>query len=299
MDFYIVTPTYQSERFLAETIESVLSQVGDFSLHYHIQDGGSSDSTVQIISGYEKRIGAGEFSSRKRSLRFTWASGKDAGMYDAINRGFEKTSGEICAWINSDDVYLPGALANMNSAFTRFPELDWIKGVTRYIDDRSEVLSEGECFFYDRRWIRRGIYGNEAYFIQQDSVFWRRTLWEHAGPIDPALKLAGDFAVWYKFAAITSLATLNVPVSAFRKVAGQLSQDIRRYRSEMATVSGGRKSYPLIRFFFRLALRDPTPISQILFTVFFRKRAIFLKPMSDGSLAKKITYRFSRPARKA
>ncbi|HEY4500327.1 MAG TPA: glycosyltransferase, partial [Candidatus Paceibacterota bacterium] len=100
MKFSIVTPVYNGQAHIRETIESVLSQEGDFEIEYFIMDGGSTDATVEIVLEYASR-----------DKRVSVFSEKDSGMYDAVNKGFFKATGDVYAYINSDDVYEPGAFA--------------------------------------------------------------------------------------------------------------------------------------------------------------------------------------------
>jgi hypothetical protein len=89
---------------------------------------------------------------------------------------------------------------------------------------------------YAQELIRRGLYGREAYFIQQDSVFWRAELWRASGGLDQTFRLAGDYDLWMRFAAREPLYTLDFPVSCFRKVRGQLSGDLAAYRQEQQRI---------------------------------------------------------------
>ncbi len=269
MKFGIVTPTFQGARFLRETIESVLSQEGDFSIHYHIQDGGSTDGSFAIFKEYEAKVKRGEYSGCQKTLEFTWHSENDSGMYDAINRGFKRMDCDFYAWINSDDTYTAGAFNHIANVFQVFPKIEWLKGVTDYIDEDSKLLVAGRCYLYEKEWILKGIYGNESYFLEQDSMFWRKSLWSRAGPIDSSLKLAGDFYLWFKFAQSSELYSLNERVSSFRKVAGQLSQDLPKYRSEMNDILGGeREAFPAIKFFFKILRRLPFQVGQTIFSSF-------------------------------
>jgi glycosyltransferase involved in cell wall biosynthesis len=209
----IVTPVYNGAATLRETIESVLSQEGDFELEYFVIDGGSTDSTARI---------ARECAARDK--RLTVVSESDNGMYDAVNKGFARATGDIMAWINADDVYLPGTFQTMVKVFSSLPEVAWAKGRTVFIDQSGKRTGVAPCYVFNKSWIESGIYGRNAYFINQDSVFWRKSLWEKAGPINSNLRLAGDYDLWIKFAKYTDLWSIDFEASCFRTRAGQLSE---------------------------------------------------------------------------
>src|SRR3972149_7029872 len=101
----IVTPSFNQGRFIGETIESVISQEGDFLLEYLIMDGGSTDNSVEVIKKYEDLLKGGGWPVRCRGIEYRWVSVKDNGQADAINKGFMASKGETLAWLNSDDVY--------------------------------------------------------------------------------------------------------------------------------------------------------------------------------------------------
>ncbi|HEY4743504.1 MAG TPA: glycosyltransferase [Desulfuromonadaceae bacterium] len=232
MKFSIVTPTFNSERFLRETIQSVLSQQGDFTIEYIFVDNCSQDNTRAIIADFERLIDSGAYPVGCNGVTISYHREKDNSMYEAINRGFAMATGDVHAWINSDDIYLPGAFAIVARSFSRFPEVRWLKGITVYSNDSSTIYEAGRCFLYDREWLKRGVYGRDAYFVQQASVFWRADLWKRAGGIDSRFKKAGDYFLWLKFAEHAPLYSLKAYVACFRKVAGQLSEDALSYRQE-------------------------------------------------------------------
>lgn len=294
MKLAIVTPSYRSARFIRETIESVLEQDRDFDLYYHIQDGGSDDGTIAILEEYSARVARGEFQRSGSRLNFTWDSRPDGGMYAAINLGFSKVHGDINAWINADDRYAPNTFKNAIKVFRQFSQVEWLKGITQYIDEQSRTIFSGRCYLYDRDWIRDGIYGNEAYFVEQDSIFWRRRLWDQAGPIDPKLRLAGDFELWTKFANYAELYSVPWIFSSFRKVDGQLSQNLSRYRNEMFSIVKNRKKRPIVRLFFRAALRLRWPVFQWAYAFLFRKKHRLVIPTPDGTLTLRFTNHYSR-----
>ena len=106
MKLSIITPCYNSENFIEETIESVLSQRGDFEIEYIIVDGGSTDRTLSIVRKYNDWIESGSFPIKCSKANITYISERDKGMYDALAKGFKLVTGDIIAYINSDDFYL-------------------------------------------------------------------------------------------------------------------------------------------------------------------------------------------------
>jgi len=115
-----VTPVFNQVEFIERTILSVINQ--DYpNFEYIIVDGGSTDGTLDIIKKYESSL-------------CKWISEPDAGMYDALNKGFKLTSGEIMGWINGDDILFPGAFFNMRRLFHDLPEINWIQGLNIFID---------------------------------------------------------------------------------------------------------------------------------------------------------------------
>lgn len=240
MKFSIVTPSRNCEKYIAETMDSVLSQKGDFEIEYIVMDGASTDRTFEIVKAYERRMAEGACPTVCAKVTFRSKSEPDGGMYDAINKGFAMADGDVFAYLNSDDVYLPGALQSVAGVFKNFPEIQWLKGITSYIGEDSRITSRGKCYLYDRDWIRRGVYGREAYFIQQESVFWRAALWHKAAPIDIRYDLAGDYYLWTRFAAFADLVSMKREVSCFRDHPGQLSKNFSVYMEQVKQISGRR-----------------------------------------------------------
>lgn len=264
MRFGIVTPSRDSAPFLREAIGSVLSQEGDFEIDYLVVDGGSTDGTLDILREY-----AGEGGGRpllREGVSFRWISEADDGMYDAIRKGFGAVSGDLLAWINADDVYRPGAFAAVARAAAAFPGIDWIKGVTDYIDAESRPLRQGRCLPYRQAWIRDGIYGREARFIQQDSVFFRPALLAKAGDAYARLALAGDYALWTAFARHAPLHSLDARVSCFRTVPGQKSEAREAYARECeAARPPGGLLRRRVGWYHRNRGRIPAPLRPLLY----------------------------------
>src|SRR5882757_890676 len=125
----VITPVMNAVAFIDETIRSVISQTGDFSIRYHIQDGGSSDGTVELLRRWERKLQGGN-SLGGANVKFSWESERDRGMYQAINKGFAfvepefastKTAVVALTWINSDDILLTNSLKTVFDYFSKNP----------------------------------------------------------------------------------------------------------------------------------------------------------------------------------
>ena len=193
----IITPSYNQEKFIAQTIESVVNQHYP-NLEYIVIDGKSTDNSLDIIKKYDDKISY-------------WVSEPDKGHGNALNKGFAKSSGEIMAWINSDDLYMPWTLKTVAEVFTAFPEVDWIVGISSFIRN-------GGIFNVDR--IYKNIYDyliGDFQWIQQESVFWRRSLWEKAGGhINEDMKLMVDGELWCRFFRHAKLHQVNTILAGYR-----------------------------------------------------------------------------------
>ncbi len=265
----IVTPSFNSARFIRQTIQSVISQNGDFYIEYIVVDNCSMDGTKEIVEEFQSLLFEKEFSLGCKGVELVFLSGQDKGMYDAINKGFAKATGDIYAWINADDIYLPGAFSTIVKVFTNYEDVHWLKGITSYITEESTIWKAGHCLLYTQQWIKEGVYGRDHYFIQQDSVFWRAWLWKKTGGISANFKVAGDYYLWTKFAEYTPMITVRVWLSCFRAVKGQLSTDIKTYRQEATQFSPRNNKSKLISLFFRLEKRLPSFLKSFVFRMIF------------------------------
>jgi len=129
MKISIVTPSFDRADYLDDTIESVLTQAGDFDLEYVIQNAGESAAVREILDRWESMVISGAFQPRCRALRFQVVHERDSGMYDGINRGFARCSGDVMAWVNSDDLYHPKAFQTVTQAFSQNPAAHWVAGI--------------------------------------------------------------------------------------------------------------------------------------------------------------------------
>ena len=178
----IVTPSYEQGRFLERTLYSVLSQNYP-ELEYIVQDGASSDGTIEVLHRFDSALTC-------------WSSEPDDGQADAINRGFQSTSGEIMAWLNSDDLLLPGSLAYVARYFVEHPDIDVVYGHRLMIDDDDNQIGAWIVPRHDDLALTL------ADYIPQETLFWRRRIWEAVGgALDPTFAYALDWDLLLRFRA--------------------------------------------------------------------------------------------------
>ena len=291
MRFSIITPAYNMAQYISETIESVLSQEGNFDIEYIIMDGESTDETLDIIKRYEQALNSGDFNIKCNNVRFKWVSEKDNGMYDAINKGFSNATGDVYAWLNADDMYEKGAFQAIAQALRTFPDINWIKGITKNIEEDGTIIRNGCTRIHEQKWLKKGVYGRQAYFVEQDSVFWRASLWKEVGNIPNKYSLAGDYWLWIQFAHLFPLQSLNIPISIFRKRKEQLSQNITPYKKEQREIiQKTGYEFSLLRFFFsfqsRLAPRFGKFFIWLYPILFMRKEKTYFININNGKMIK-------------
>jgi glycosyltransferase involved in cell wall biosynthesis len=201
-----------------------------------VMDGGSDDGSLEIIERWEGRLAH-------------WVSEPAGGQYDAINRGFATTSGEVLAWLNSDDMYLPGALHLVGEIFAQFPDVEWLTtqfpitwdedGVARtcaHLRGMSSAAALRGQYLTGGPWHSVGV-------VQQESTFWRRSLWERAGGyVDAGMRYAGDFDLWMRLAAAGELCTVAAPLAGFRRHGDQktAADGVAGYFAEASDVLASR-----------------------------------------------------------
>ena len=219
----IVTPVYNGETYLEETIQSITNQTYD-NIEYIIIDGGSTDGTLDIIKKYEDKIAY-------------WVSEPDKGMYDGINKGFKMATGEIFAWLNSDDKYYHSAVEMVVMVFNKYPKIEWITGIPTSYDKDGLIVEERTPICYSRKFLRMGLYrGDILGCIQQESTFWRRSLWEKAGGLNSDLQFAGDYDLWIRFSKHVHLYTVPTVLGGFRMHPGQKSSNREMYYAECGAI---------------------------------------------------------------
>lgn len=247
---YIVTPCLNSVDTIDQTIFSVVSQAGSFSIKYHVQDGGSTDGTLEKLQKWEERLKNDDFPIQCDKLDFTYESITDQGMYDAIVKGFSSfaISGDsFMAWLNADDMLMAGALSLVQHVACQFgPEhISWLTGASLILKDDKPITQQDRN--YSSEIIKHGCCdGKHWYFVQQEGTFFRKWLWDKVGAekILQQFKYAGDWNLWQLFANHAQLVTVQWPLGAFRIHEGQLTQTHQHlYEQEIEnTISSRQRS---------------------------------------------------------
>lgn len=233
---YIVTPVLNAEQTIDATIWSIVSQIGNVDIHYHVQDGCSTDGTIEKIQRWSNRI---EKSSEllPGRVKFTFVSEPDLGIYDAISKGFARMaipSDAFMGWCNADDTLWPGALDAVARLAHDLPNIDWIMGWPAEFDEFNRFTLIVRSPAYPQAILAAGLAdGINFPFVQQESTFWRKRLWDKAGGLNCTLRLAGDWDLWMRFAQHASLTHIHRQMGAFHVRPGQQSSDKKAYRSEL------------------------------------------------------------------
>ncbi len=199
----IVTPSLNQAAFLPRTLESVLSQAGDFELEYLVQDGGSTDGSVEILRRYGDRL----------RLRVE----PDGGQADAVNRGLRAATGDVVGWLNSDDLLYPGALARVAAAFAAHPDAPWLHGRCEIVDEQDRPIRRWVSAYKHarcRRYSRASLLVEN--YVSQMTVFWRRAALERVGLLDEGLAYAFDYDYWLRLSALGDPVYVPERIAAFR-----------------------------------------------------------------------------------
>lgn len=196
----IITPSYNQAAYLEQTIQSVLNQA-DVQLEYLVIDGASTDGSLEIIQRYASRLAG-------------WASEPDSGQAEAINKGFARATGKYIAWLNSDDLYLPGAISKAVTLLEAHPQLGMVFGNAVSIDSQGSTLNQ--LIFGD--WGLEELLGFRI--ICQPAVFMRRSTLEQAGYLDPSYHFMLDHQLWLRMARLAPIQHIPETFAAARQHPG-------------------------------------------------------------------------------
>lgn len=245
--FFIVIPSYNSEKFIEETLESIVANSLNNKIVVHLQDGGSEDATVGIF----KQFVSNRFN---KNIKASFSVGKDKGMYDAINRGIEYLEthhddfyheNSIFTWLNTDDLLSPNALTTARSIVATNQYVNWFTGIGSTIDESSASLAtHDEIKAYKRGLLIKGLYDGETNpYVQQEGTFWKTHLFNVAGKLNGELKLAGDWELWQRFAQHEALIKIDAILAFHRKHSNQLSVDQESYKSEIEAIRNDQEQF--------------------------------------------------------
>jgi glycosyltransferase involved in cell wall biosynthesis len=256
----IVTPSFNQGQFLKTCIESVLSQ-GYPKVEYIVIDGGSRDNSIHIIEKY-----AGDIAY--------WISEPDKGQTDAINKGFHKSNGNVVAWLNADDFYLPGALAAVGRAYQRRPDASFYYGNGWRVDEAGQCKSSffpGNQVCFDRTGL---IYGLNH--ILQPSTFINRSCLLKAGDLNSALRYGMDTDLWIRLSEIASPEPISAFLAASREYKGTKTSagsfDRVEELRQIAEKYSGLSLTPGVLCYFLDALHQLVDERQDIFSKKFEKK---------------------------
>lgn len=203
----IITPSYNQGEYIEKTIQSVLSQNYP-NLEYIVIDGGSNDKTVNILEKYKDKI--------------SYVSEKDEGQQYAINKGLKKSTGEIIAYLNSDDQYLPDALLHVADFFTKNKDINWVAGRCKIIDQNGKEIRNLITLWKDF-WLKSAFLTNRQMlillilnYICQPAVFWKKKLIKEIGFFDEKLDYSMDYDYWLKIMSRFRMGFIDSELSFFR-----------------------------------------------------------------------------------
>jgi GDP-D-mannose 3',5'-epimerase len=236
----IITPTYNQANYIERTIKSILDQ--DYpNIEYIVMDGGSKDGTVEILKKYSDRI--------------IWKSEKDKGQADAINKGLKIATGDICAYINSDDVYEPGAFKKVAAFFTDNPSMRWVYGKCRIINEDDQEIRKFVT------WYKNISLANYSYkkllvenFISQPATFWKRDLHKELGLFDENEYHVMDYEFWLRVGSKYPAGVIKDYVSNFRFYSNSKSglQTRERFQDELRVARAYSKGNRIINILHKL-----------------------------------------------
>lgn len=246
----LVTAVYNGEKYLDATIRSVLAQ-GYPNLEYIIVNDGSTDGTAEIIRTYEGRIAG-------------WFGQPNQGLYAALNAGFARSTGAIMGWLNSSDLLHTNGLFVVGSVFAAFREVEWITGRPTKFNPSGMTVEVMRL----PRWSKNRFLAGANRYIQQESTFWRRGLWERTGGLlGTTYGAAGDFELWVRMFRHAQLYSVDALIGGYRFHEDALSwsdhegynricdEVVERELKEMRGASASR--------FFRRITRAVKPIPKV------------------------------------
>lgn len=198
----IVTPSLNQGHFIEETIVSILSQKYP-RLEYIIADGGSTDNTLEVLRKYSEKV--------------KWYSRKDNGQTEAVNNGMRMASGEIVAYLNADDILLPGSLFLVGEMFKRHENILWLTGQCKIINEEGKDMRPLISLYKNLLlYLRSYRFLLMTNYVSQPATFWRRSLLEQCGWLDESLHYVMDYEYWLRLWKAAPPMILHTDLAGFR-----------------------------------------------------------------------------------
>lgn len=211
----IITASWNQGEYIERTIKSIVTQTGDFELEYIIIDGLSTDNSVEIIKKYEKLFQAKKFPNL---VKYYWVSEKDHGQTDAINKGLKMATGDIVAFLNSDDAYSEGALDQVINFFQKNSQIKWLYGKCQIINEQDQEILTSITK------VKNFLLRNYSYFklltinfISQPATFWRKEVMAELGYLDPKQFFVMDYEYWLRLGKKYPAGVINQYLANFRR----------------------------------------------------------------------------------
>ena len=242
--FSVVMPSFNHARFIERSLNSVLNQEYE-STELIVMDGGSADGTGDILERYSPHLAV-------------WRSEKDKGQSDALNKGFACATGEIYGWLNSDDLYLPGAMRYAADVFAAYPHIQVVYGDWLSIDLADQVIERHPALAPSR-----GRLITEGFFCNAQAMFWRRSLHERLGEFDGELHYTMDYDLMLRMISVAGAGAFfrtDRPLGCFRVYPGQktgsITDQVPQEHRRIAARQGTSWKYTLrgeaLRAFYRV-----------------------------------------------
>ena len=233
MKVSIITPSYNQSQFIERTIQSVLSQ--DYAnIEYIIMDGGSTDGTIEILNKYSDKI--------------IWKSEKDNGQSDAINKGLKMATGDIVAYLNSDDTYEPEAISKAVKFFQENPEKKWAYGKCKIINKKDQKIRK-PITAYKNLLLKKYSYSKllTENFISQPATFWKKELHQELGYFDENENFCMDYEFWLRLGQKYPAGVINEYLANFRYYSNSKSGSVNKqqFRDQLRLAKKYGANHPL------------------------------------------------------
>jgi len=238
--FGVVVPVLNQQDFIGQALASIFVQSLVAPVSLHVQDGGSTDRTLEVVEAWAQRA------THFPGISFSFSSERDTGVPQALNRGFQKVQGDFVTWLGADDIFMPFAFQTIAGATQFFPGFHWITGVPHQVSEDSIPLAlsgkhgvlRPPSGFSQKRMASGGLTGGFWPVLQQEGTFWSREAFESVGSyVSEGYQVAFDFELWCRLAHSHPILQISAPLAAFRKRPGQLSvKDSGQYRKEVESI---------------------------------------------------------------